>query len=74
MIVVPTSPLERSPERSPALAEVLSHYTHAEHVPAYDEAMSDRMIYDWQDEFYLPLAGFGPVIRPGPTLAIYVRR
>jgi 4-amino-4-deoxy-L-arabinose transferase-like glycosyltransferase len=74
VIVVPTSALERSPERSPALREVLSHYTRAERVPAYDPAASDRLVYDWQDEFYLPLAGFSSVIRPGPTLDIYVRR
>lgn len=74
VIVVPTSALERRPERSPALREVLSHYIRAEHVPAYDAAASDRLVYDWQDEFYLPLDGFGPIIRPGPSLDIYVRR
>ena len=74
VIVVPTSALERNPERSPVLASVLSHYTRAEQVPAYDAAAANRLVYDWQDEFYLPLAGFGPVLRPGPTLDIYVRR
>lgn len=74
VIVVPTSALERNPERSPALAAVLSHYTRAEQIATYDAATAHRLAYDWQDEFYLPLTGFGSVIRPGPTLDIYTRR
>ncbi len=31
-------------------------------------------IYDRQDDFYLPLAGFKGVERPGPNFRIYVRR
>ena len=31
-------------------------------------------IYDWQDDFYLPLAGFKGIERPGPNLKIYVLR
>jgi len=31
-------------------------------------------VYDRQDEFYLPLAGFKGIDRPGPNLRIYVRR
>jgi hypothetical protein len=31
-------------------------------------------IYDWQDQFFLPLAGFKGVERPGPNLTIYIRR
>ncbi len=35
----------------------------------------DRLnIYDQQDEFFVPLAGFHDVERPGPNLRIYVRR
>ena len=30
--------------------------------------------YDRQDEFFVPLAGFHQVERPGPNLRIYVRR
>jgi hypothetical protein len=74
VIVVPTSALEPRPEQSPVLADVLSHYTRAEHFAAYDADASDRLIYDWQDEFYLPLSGFDAVTRPGPTLDVYIRR
>ncbi len=28
-------------------------------------------VYDQQDAFFLPIAGFGPVLRPGPTIRIY---
>ena len=31
-------------------------------------------VYDRQDEFYVPLAGFDQIVRPGPNLRIYVRR
>jgi hypothetical protein len=33
-----------------------------------------RHVYDRQDEFFVPLAGFRGVERPGPNLRIYVRR
>jgi len=31
------------------------------------------VVYDWQDEFYLPLAGFSSIWRPAPSLTLYVR-
>jgi hypothetical protein len=31
-------------------------------------------VYDWQDDFYLPLTGFKRIERPGPNLSVYVRR
>jgi hypothetical protein len=38
-------------------------------------AEDDRAnIYDRQDEFFQPFAGFHPVERPGPNLRIFVRR
>lgn len=39
-------------------------------------AASDResRVYDQQDAFYLPLANFTRVVRPGPNLFIYARR
>lgn len=33
-----------------------------------------RNVYDLQDEFFLPLAGFRGIERPGPDLDVYVRR
>jgi hypothetical protein len=31
------------------------------------------VVYDWQDQFYLPLTGFREIWRPGPNLLIYAR-
>ena len=31
-------------------------------------------VYDLQDAFFLPIAGFAGVERPGPTVQIYRRR
>lgn len=38
------------------------------------DASSHVLAYDRDDAFYLPLAGFDAVARPGPTLTIYMRR
>ena len=37
-------------------------------------APDPRNVYDLQDEFYLPFAGFQRIDRPGPNLKVYVRR
>jgi hypothetical protein len=34
----------------------------------------DPGVYDKQDAFFLPISGFGSILRPGPTIAIYRRR
>jgi hypothetical protein len=57
------------PARATALA---SRYTLACVIEAQDLSTKGA-VYDWQDEFYLPLAGFGGIWRPGPNLTIYVR-
>lgn len=50
----------------------VAKYTPVLVIDAFDET-STRLVYDWQDEFYIPLAGYGDVIRPGPKLTVYVR-
>jgi hypothetical protein len=35
---------------------------------------ADPGAYDQQDAFFLPLAGFPHVLRPGPTITVYARR
>lgn len=53
---------------------VLRDRYEVEHVfPAYD-ASSHALVYDRDDDFYLPLAGLSAVIRPGPNITIYRRR
>ena len=57
----------------PRRAAVLSaSYTPLSVIVAHDPS-AKGVVYDWQDEFYLPLAGFSGVWRPGPTLTLYVR-
>lgn len=47
----------------------------AEYTKALDiAAPAGGAVYDWQDEFYLPLTGLSRIERPGPHLEIYVRR
>ena len=72
MVVVPRSlfdPGAVMPARATALA---SHYTPLYVVDAQDLSAKGA-VYDWQDEFYLPLTGFAGIQRPGPNLTIYVR-
>jgi len=72
MIVVPRSlfdPGAVMPARATALA---SRYTPLYVVDAQDLSAKGA-VYDWQDEFYLPLTGFAGIQRPGPNLTIYVR-
>jgi hypothetical protein len=40
--------------------------------PAFDGA-SHSLVYDRDDDFYLPLAGFDAVVRPGPNITAYRR-
>jgi hypothetical protein len=38
------------------------------------DASREGLVYDRDDEFYVPLAGFDAVSRPGPNITIYKRR
>jgi hypothetical protein len=37
-------------------------------------AAADSGVYDRQDAFFVPIAGFTGVARPGPSVLIYKRR
>jgi len=58
------------PERIRAVAE--SQYVRRHEVTAFDASRTP--VYDWDDAFFVPLAGFAGVTRPGPNLTIFVRR
>jgi hypothetical protein len=73
VIVVPMSPLYPNAVSSRLLESFLGRYQLELKVETSTGQASDR-IYDWQDEFYLPLSGFGGIVRPGPDLEIYVRK
>jgi hypothetical protein len=72
VLIVPTSPRLPADDQSTAAAALAARYRKVYEIDAYDPA-ADGIVYDWQDEFYLPLAGFSRVYRPGPTLTIYAR-
>jgi hypothetical protein len=72
VLIIPVSlfdPAAPIPERARAMA--------SEYVPMFvadAHSMTARgVVYDWQDEFYLPLRGFRDIWRPGPNLTVYVR-
>jgi dolichyl-phosphate-mannose-protein mannosyltransferase len=72
IVVVPDSPVIEATDLG-GMDQVLR----AEYALAFalDVVAADpRNVYDLQDEFYLPYAGFHRIERPGPNLKIYVRR
>jgi hypothetical protein len=55
------------------LGPVLADYQPLQTFTAVDLAQPG-LVYDRDDAFFVPLAGFGAVARPGPNLVIYGRR
>ena len=72
ILVVPDSPLGSGTLIHARATALAASYTPLLAIVAYDPAAGGR-VYDWQDEFYLPLTGFTGVSRPGPNLTLYVR-
>jgi hypothetical protein len=72
IVVVQSSPLMAAPALGDMDHVLSTDYTlgFASEVAAPDP----HNVYDLQDEFYLPLAGFRRIDRPGPNLKVYVRR
>ncbi len=73
LVIVPSSPLTRVPPELSAMRRTLAQdyeLGFARTVIGNDP----HNIYDRQDDFYLPLAGFKRIERPGPNLRIYIRR
>jgi hypothetical protein len=73
LVVVQEHPLTYS-DVSPALRDVLAEdyqlVTTFEALRGADAGLA----FDRDDAFYVPLAGFGAVMRPGPNLFVYQRR
>lgn len=72
IVVVPSSPVIEAPDLR-GMDQVLR----TEYALAFArdvDAADPRNVYDLQDEFYLPFAGFHQIKRPGPNLRVYVRR
>jgi hypothetical protein len=73
LVIVQTSPFTPVPYDFTGMRRTLAR----DYELAYsrDVAGDDpENVYDRQDEFYLPFAGFNDVERPGPNLKIYVRQ
>jgi len=69
-IVLPESPLVYG-SVSPELRQLVAdRYQRVETIDAM-RGSTRSSVYDLQDAFFLPIAGFTPVVRPGPTLKIY---
>jgi hypothetical protein len=72
-IVVQRSSLPYS-DVAPGVEELLPDEYDLVHVVRAGDFDDPRLVYDLQDGFYVPLAGFRGVRRPGPNLEIYQRR
>ena len=72
ILVVPQSALYSWLALPPRAAALSGRYTPVWTIVAYDPS-AKGVVYDWQDEFYVPLAGFAGISRPGPNLTLYVR-
>jgi hypothetical protein len=71
-IVLPESPLVYGSVPPELRRLVADRYVLAKAIDATRGSTSSS-VYDLQDAFFMPIAGFTPVVRPGPTLAIYTR-
>ena len=73
LILVEECPLSYC-DISPRWREVMKdRYEGVQGFVAY-VASSDALVYDRDDDFYLPLAGLSDVMRPGPNITVYRRR
>ena len=72
-IVVQESPLPYA-HVSPTVAAKLRHDYALEYALRVVDLNEPRNVYDVQDAFFLPFAGFEKVRRPGPNILIYRRR
>ena len=73
VVVVVSSPITGSPDLTGAAPWLERDYDlqFARMVVGEDDRVN---VYDLQDEFYLPLAGFHQITAPGPNVRLFVRR
>jgi hypothetical protein len=73
VVVVVSSPITGSPDLTGAAPWLEREYDlqFARIVVGEDDRVN---IYDLQDEFYVPLAGFHRITAPGPNVRVFVRR
>jgi hypothetical protein len=73
IIVIPECPLAYCDVPRSLQAVIKRWYRPLRRFEGHDPA-AGRLIYDREDAFLLPLAGFGAVDRPGPNVTIYSLR
>ena len=74
LVVVPSSPLTLYTPVSDLAREVLrKRYRVMARFDVEAPGRAARAVYDEQDAFFLPMSGFGRLLRPGPTIEIYER-
>jgi 4-amino-4-deoxy-L-arabinose transferase-like glycosyltransferase len=72
LLIIPISLFDPHPAISASAKQMAEEYQPVFQADAH--SMSARgVVYDWQDQFYLPLTGFREIWRPGPNLMIYAR-
>jgi hypothetical protein len=71
-LVLPESPLVYGTVPTDLRRLAAEKYELAQTIPA-TRLHNDATVYDLQDAFFLPMSGFGTVIRPGPTIRIFRR-
>jgi hypothetical protein len=72
-IVLYESPLSYTPVYHALATFTKTHYDLVLTVPASNRA-ARASVYDKQDAFFLPISGFAPIRRPGPTIRVYRHR
>ena len=72
ILVIPRSIFDSTTDFGRHTTALMSRYVKAYSVETH-EYLATGVIYDRQDEFYLPLTGFQAIRRPGPNLDVYVR-
>jgi hypothetical protein len=73
VLIMPTSPRLPADDETDGARALADRYRKVCAIEAFDSSSQSGIVYDWQDEFYLPLAGFSAVRSPGPNLSIYAR-
>lgn len=71
VLIVATSRRSLTDELPTGTRALTERYTRVCEIDAFDPALRN-IVYDWQDELYLPLAGFAGVRTPGPNIDVYV--
>jgi hypothetical protein len=72
VLVVPSSLYDPGYRPPPPVEALMLRYRKVYWVDTFDQH-AENVVFDQQDEFYLPLTGFKWILRPGPSFTIYVR-